>query len=76
MLINSRLQEWRLKILRGVKTERPIHTLSARGLVQEVGRAEGTGELFYMVQQKNFFNYFGLKDIHALPPLPEGSASR
>ncbi|WP_174881735.1 SMC-Scp complex subunit ScpB, partial [Metabacillus niabensis] len=29
--------------IRGVKTERPIHTLVTKALIKEVGRAEGTG---------------------------------
>ena len=57
--------------IRGVKSERPIHTLSARGLIQEVGRAEGTGRAILYGTTNEFLQYFGLKDIHALPPLPE-----
>ncbi|SDM99868.1 segregation and condensation protein B [Psychrobacillus sp. OK028] len=57
--------------IRGVKSERPIHTLSAKGLVQEVGRAEGTGRAILYGTTNEFLQYFGLKDIHALPPLPE-----
>ncbi|MBD7945152.1 MULTISPECIES: SMC-Scp complex subunit ScpB [Psychrobacillus] len=57
--------------IRGVKSERPIHTLSAKGLVQEVGRAEGTGRAILYGTTQEFLQYFGLKDISALPPLPE-----
>ncbi|WP_277585476.1 SMC-Scp complex subunit ScpB [Psychrobacillus antarcticus] len=57
--------------IRGVKSERPIHTLSAKGLVQEVGRAEGTGRAILYGTTTEFLQYFGLKDITALPPLPE-----
>lgn len=57
--------------IRGVKSERPIHTLSAKGLVQEVGRAEGTGRAILYGTTNEFLQYFGLKDIKALPPLPE-----
>ena len=49
--------------IRGVKSERPIHTLSAKGLVQEVGRAEGTGRAILYGTTKEFLQYFGLKDI-------------
>ncbi|WP_342600828.1 SMC-Scp complex subunit ScpB [Psychrobacillus sp. FSL H8-0483] len=60
--------------IRGVKSERPIHTLSAKGLVQEVGRAEGTGRAILYGTTNEFLQYFGLKDIHGLPPLPEDVA--
>ncbi|MFC7685169.1 SMC-Scp complex subunit ScpB [Ureibacillus sp. GCM10028918] len=59
--------------LRGVKSERPIQTLVSRALVQEVGRAEGTGRAILYGTTKEFLNYFGLKDLNELPPLPEGS---
>jgi segregation and condensation protein B len=57
--------------IRGVKSERPIYTLSAKGLVQEVGRADGTGRAILYGTTTEFLQYFGLKDIKALPPLPE-----
>ena len=57
--------------LRGVKSERPIATLVSRALVQEVGRAEGTGRAILYGTTKEFLNYFGLKNISELPPLPE-----
>lgn len=57
--------------IRGVKTERPLHTLSSRALVKEVGRAEGTGRAILYGTTKEFLDYFGLKNIKELPPLPE-----
>lgn len=57
--------------IRGVKSERPIATLVSRALVQEVGRAEGTGRAILYGTTKEFLNYFGLKNIKELPPLPE-----
>lgn len=57
--------------LRGVKSERPIATLVSRALVQEVGRAEGTGRAILYGTTKEFLNYFGLKNIKELPPLPD-----
>ncbi|RHW39411.1 SMC-Scp complex subunit ScpB [Lysinibacillus yapensis] len=59
--------------LRGVKSERPLQTLASRALVQEVGRAEGTGRAILYGTTKEFLNYFGLKDISELPPLPEAA---
>lgn len=57
--------------IRGVKTERPIQTLVAKGLIQEVGRAEGTGRAILYGTTKEFLDYFGLKDLKEHPPLPE-----
>ncbi|MER1985487.1 MAG: SMC-Scp complex subunit ScpB [Solibacillus sp.] len=60
--------------LRGVKSERPIATLVSRALVQEVGRVEGTGRAILYGTTKEFLNYFGLKNISELPPLPDAVA--
>ncbi|WP_226642354.1 SMC-Scp complex subunit ScpB [Mesobacillus subterraneus] len=57
--------------IRGVKTERPLHTLSSRALIKEVGRAEGTGRAILYGTTKEFLDYFGLKNINELPPLPD-----
>jgi segregation and condensation protein B len=57
--------------IRGVKTERPLHTLASRALIKEVGRAEGTGRAILYGTTKEFLDYFGLKNIKELPPLPE-----
>jgi segregation and condensation protein B len=43
----------------------------AKGLIQEVGRAEGTGRAILYGTTKEFLDYFGLKDLKELPPLPE-----
>lgn len=60
-----------LEDIRGVKSERPLQTLASRGLVQEVGRMEGTGRAILYGTTKEFLNYFGLNRIDELPPLPE-----
>jgi segregation and condensation protein B len=57
--------------IRGVKTERPIQTLIAKALIKEVGRAEGPGRAYLYGTTKEFLDYFGLKSIEELPPLPE-----
>jgi segregation and condensation protein B len=57
--------------IRGVKTERPLHTLVGKVLVKEVGRAEGTGRAILYGTTKEFLDYFGLRSIEELPPLPE-----
>lgn len=57
--------------VRGVKTEKPLQTLSSKGLVAEMGRAEGTGRAILYGTTKSFLEHFGLKSLHELPPLPE-----
>ncbi|WP_221565279.1 SMC-Scp complex subunit ScpB [Alkalihalobacillus sp. TS-13] len=57
--------------IRGVKTEKPLQTLSAKHLVKEVGRAEGTGRAILYGTTKEFLEYFGLKSKDDLPKLPE-----
>ncbi|MEK5324904.1 SMC-Scp complex subunit ScpB [Aeribacillus sp. FSL M8-0254] len=57
--------------IRGVKSERPIRTLSAKGLIKEVGREEGAGRAILYGTTKEFLEYFGLKTIEELPSLTE-----
>lgn len=57
--------------LRGVKSEKALQTLTAKGLVQEAGRVEGTGRAILYGTTSEFLNYFGLKNLDELPPLPE-----
>lgn len=57
--------------IRGVKSERPIRTLLAKGLIQEVGREEGAGRAILYGTTKEFLEYFGLKTIEELPSLTE-----
>ncbi|MFJ7725497.1 SMC-Scp complex subunit ScpB [Neobacillus sp. NPDC097160] len=57
--------------IRGVKTERPLHTLVSKVLIREVGRAEGTGRAYLYGTTKEFLDYFGLQSLKELPQLPE-----
>ncbi|MFS8651410.1 MAG: SMC-Scp complex subunit ScpB [Caldibacillus sp.] len=59
--------------IRGVKSERPLQTLLARGLIREVDRLDGPGRAILYGTTKEFLDYFGLKDLNELPPLPEGT---
>ena len=61
--------------IRGVKSERPLYTLGLKGLIQEVGRAEGTGRAILYGTTKEFLNVFGLNDTNELPSLPEAQDS-
>ncbi|MFS0643895.1 SMC-Scp complex subunit ScpB [Siminovitchia sp. 179-K 8D1 HS] len=57
--------------IRGVKTERPIRSLLAKGLIKETGRKEGIGRPILYGTTREFLDYFGLKDLKELPPLPD-----
>ena len=57
--------------IRGVKTERPLQTLVGKALIKEVGRVEGAGRAYLYGTTKEFLDYFGLKNIEDLPPLPD-----
>ncbi|MDP4162506.1 MAG: SMC-Scp complex subunit ScpB [Bacillota bacterium] len=57
--------------IRGVKTERPLHTLMSKAMIKEAGRAEGTGRAYLYGTTKEFLDYFGLKSLDELPPLPD-----
>jgi segregation and condensation protein B len=57
--------------IRGVKSERPIRTLTGKRLVKEAGRAEGTGRAILYGTTREFLEQFGLRTINELPPLPE-----
>ncbi|TCS84094.1 SMC-Scp complex subunit ScpB [Tepidibacillus fermentans] len=57
--------------IRGVKSEKAINTLTSKGLIKEVGRMEGIGRPILYGTTTEFLNYFGLKNLNDLPPLPE-----
>lgn len=57
--------------IRGVKTEKALQTLIAKLVVKEVGRAEGTGRAILYGTTKEFLDYFGLRSLEDLPPIPE-----
>ncbi|MCO7176634.1 SMC-Scp complex subunit ScpB [Sporolactobacillus kofuensis] len=57
--------------IRGVKSERALQTLMVKGLIKEVGRAEGSGRAILYGVTSLFLDYFGLHDLSELPPLVE-----
>jgi segregation and condensation protein B len=57
--------------VRGVKTERALHTLTSKALIKKVGRAQGAGRAILYGTTAEFLEHFGLKLIEELPPLPE-----
>lgn len=59
-----------VEFIRGVKSERPLNTLAAKGLVTEVGRNEGAGRAILYGTTTEFLHQFALNDISELPTLP------
>ena len=57
--------------IRGVDSERALQTLERRGLVSEVGRAEGSGQAFLYGTTELFLERLGVDDLAGLPPLAD-----
>ncbi len=57
--------------IRGVNSDRPVQTLVARSLVEEVGRKDAIGRPVLFGTTKDFLTYFGLTSLEELPPFPE-----
>jgi segregation and condensation protein B len=53
--------------VRGVKSDRALHTLVAKELIHEVGRAEAIGRPILYGTTKQFLQYFGLAELKDLP---------
>ena len=56
--------------IRGVNSDRAVATLIARGLVEEVGRANTPGRPALLGTTVHFLEHFGLESPQDLPPLP------
>jgi segregation and condensation protein B len=56
--------------VRGVNCDRPIASLIARGLVEDVSRAPGPGRPARLGTTLKFLEHFGLRSPSELPPLP------
>lgn len=54
--------------VRGVKSDKVIHYLKRKGLIREVGRAEGAGRPILYGTTREFLDYFGLRNLDQLPP--------
>ena len=61
-----------LEAIRGVDSGRALATLRARGLIDEVGRAESVGKPLLYATTVQFLEHFGLERPEDLPPLPGG----
>lgn len=53
--------------IRGVNVDRAVHTLVAKGLIQDIGRADLIGRPILYGTTKQFLDYFGLGSIRELP---------
>ncbi|WEK55645.1 MAG: SMC-Scp complex subunit ScpB [Candidatus Cohnella colombiensis] len=53
--------------IRGVKADRALHTLVAKDLIEEKGRADAVGRPILYGTTKAFLDYFGLPGIKSLP---------
>ena len=64
-----------VEVIRGVKVDSSIGTLTEKNLVREVGRKDGPGRPMLFGTTPAFLRYFGLKDLSELPD-PEEFAAR
>jgi segregation and condensation protein B len=60
-----------IESVRGVDCDGPIRTLTARGLIVEIGRAPVIGRPTLFGTTVRFLEYFGLEKPDDLPPLPQ-----
>lgn len=57
--------------IRGVKCDYSLQSLTAKGLIQEVGRKETIGRPILFGTTDEFLSRFGIESLDKLPPLPE-----
>ncbi len=57
--------------IRGVNSDGVLKSLLSKGLLEEIGRAEGPGRPILYVTTSNFLQHFGLNSLEELPPLEE-----
>lgn len=60
-----------VEAIRGVNSDRLVSMLEARGLLEEVGTAEGPGRAKLYRTTMKFLEHFGISSPDELPPLPE-----
>ena len=58
-----------IEAIRGVSSDGVMKSLLGKGLVQEVGRAEGTGRPILYGTSSDFLQHFGLNSLTELPSL-------
>lgn len=57
--------------IRGVNSDGVMKSLLHKGLIQDVGRAEGPGRPILYATTPDFLHHFGLASLNELPPLEE-----
>ena len=57
--------------IRGVKCDYSLQSLTAKGLIREVGRKETIGRPILFGTTDEFLSRFGIEGLEELPPLPE-----
>ncbi len=55
--------------VRGVHSDGVMRTLISKGIIEEVGRAEGPGRPILYTTTPDFLSHFGLLSVEELPPL-------
>ena len=58
--------------IRGVNSDGVLKSLLSKGLIEELGRAEGPGRPIIYGTTTEFLQYFGLNSISEMPPLELG----
>lgn len=58
-----------LDSIRGVNSDGVLKNLLSKGLIEEVGRAEGPGRPIMYGTTPDFLQHFGINDLEQLPPL-------
>lgn len=59
-----------IEAIRGVNSDKLVATLEQRGLIDNVGQAEGPGKPKLYRTTMKFLEHFGIKSASELPPLP------
>lgn len=58
--------------IRGVNSDGVMKSLLSKGLIEEIGRAEGPGRPIIYGTTTEFLQYFGLNSLSEMPPLELG----
>ncbi len=66
---NQPITRPQMEMIRGVNCDGVITTLMARNLIQELGRADTVGHPMRYGVSFEFLQYFGLRNVHELPPV-------
>lgn len=63
-----------IELVRGVKCDYSVQSLTNKGLIMEVGRKEALGRPILYGTTDAFLQHFGLSSLDDLPPMPEQAA--